>query len=357
MKIAVDCREIIDHPTGIGRILREFFAHSAPADDVFFILIGNQRTDLSGPEFARHEKIIIPERVTFWWDQVLLPSLLRRMKPDLFFSPYYKTPLVSPVPAIISIFDITHFVIDPYPRKILNSLYYKNFIALSALRSRRVFTTSRTTKADLTRYMGVEEDKIDVVHASVSSRFSRQSPESMERVRKKYGIPGRYLFYTGNSRPHKNLARLTAAYNLLPDAIKRQYALVLAGVRTAANAANVKPLGFVDDADLPALYSGADLFVFPSLYEGFGIPPLEAMACGCPVISSNASCMPEILGEACRYFDPLDTAGMARGIAELLGDEAGRNELSEKGRAQAALYTPEKMSRLMLEMFRKAANG
>ena len=359
MKIAIDCRELIDHPTGISRLLSEFISFASASREIELKLLGNRDTRFPDLESPNIEKIVINQGITLFWDQVKLLKALNRLKPDIFFSPYYKTPLLLSIPAVISIFDITYLLVEPYKSSPVNFIYYRNFIKLAARSAKTVLTCSFSTKTDLMRHLGIPEKKIEVVHFFVGRMFKKEAVDKIDKLKTTFGIKGKYILYVGNSNPHKNLERLIAAYRALPENTRGEYKLVLAGLRPdfiekAGNrGADVIVLSYISDDDLPALYSGAGLFVFPSLYEGFGMPPLEAMACGCPVVSSNTSSMPEILGDACLYFDPSDTENITRSILKALNDDGIRKGMAEKGTARAALYTPGKTIEKLLFVFNK----
>jgi glycosyltransferase involved in cell wall biosynthesis len=366
MKIGIDCRELRSYMTGIGRILLEFLREARrQRQDFDFILFGNDKTNfLSFPDvFKDYKKIIIKERLTLWWDQIQLKNAIAKNQIDVFFSPYYKIPLLTETKTILSIFDVTYLLVEPYRSSWRNKLYIKNFIQLASRKAKRIITSSHSTKNDLLKNLHLPKGKIEVVCLGVNPKF-KVIPEKNRRdfVKKKYGIRKKYLLYIGNFLPHKNVKSLMDAYNLLPENIRREYSLAVGGGRPEGFRRDIeqpKPgdsqaiidCGNIADEDLPALYSGAELFVFPSLYEGFGLPPLEAMACACPVASSNTSCMPEVLGDAALFFNPNSTEEMSLAIRRMLEDEHLRNSFCQKGLERAKLFTSEKMAKRMLAIF------
>jgi len=366
MKVGIDCRELRPYITGIGRILLEFLREARRKTKHFdFILFGNQFTDFSSfPDvFEDYRKVILREKLTLWWDQIQLKNAIKKNNIDVFFSPYYKIPLLTKTKTILSIFDVTYLLVEPYRSSFGNKFYIKNFIQLASRKAKRIITSSHSTKSDLLENLHLPEEKIEVVYLGVNPKF-QAIVEKNERdaVKKKYEIPKKYLLYVGNFLPHKNLKNLVAAYNLLPENIKDEYSLVLGGGGPKISSRGGEQSGLSDlqsiitsgnilDEDLPALYSGAELFVFPSLYEGFGLPPLEAMACGCPVISSNTSSMPEVLGDAALFFNPNHIGEMSLAIRKILEDEHLRNSFRQKGHERAKLFTSEKMAERMLAIF------
>lgn len=366
MKVGIDCRELRANITGIGRILLEFLREARrKTKDFDFTLFGNQLTDfLSFPDvFKPYRKVILQEKLTLWWDQIQLKNAIKKNNIDVFFSPYYKIPLLSKTKTILSIFDVTYLLVEPYRSSWRNKFYIKNFIQLASRKAKRIITSSHWTKSDLLKGLHLPEEKIEVIYLAVNPKF-QAIPEKNKRdyIKKKYRIQKRYLLYVGNFLPHKNVKSLIAAYNLLPENIRREYSLVLGGGRPKGFKQDIEQSGLSDsqsiiycgdiaDEDLPALYSGAELFVFPSLYEGFGLPPLEAMACGCPVASSNTSSMPEVLGDAALFFNPNLTEEMSMAIRQMLEDEHLRNSFCQKGLGRARLFTSEKMAERMLAIF------
>ncbi len=367
MKIGVDCRELRSYRTGIGRILLELLRQAkAYQKDFVFILFGNQRTNfLSSPDvFEDYEKVIIKEKWTLWWDQIQLKNAIKRNKVDLFFSPYYKMPLMAKIKTVISVFDVTYLLVKPYSDYLRNRLYIKNFIKIAAKKAKKIITISNHTKNDLRTVLNLPEEKIEVSYPGISPEFRRvEDKKRIESLKKKYGIQKKYILYVGNFMPHKNLKSLIDAYHLLPDGLREEYLLVLCGgelgnLELSARKGKLSGLpsiisvGQVADEDLPSLYSRAELFVFPSLYEGFGFPPLEAMACGCPVASSHSSSLPEVLGDAAHFFNPYKIEEISRAMKLLLENEGLRESFRRKGLERAKLYTSKRMAEEFLSLFK-----
>lgn len=369
MKIGVDCRELRSYMTGIGRILLEFFRQTkAYEKDSDFILFGNQKTNLfSHPHvFLEYKKVIIKEKWTFWWDQIQLKNAIERNHIDLFFSPYYKIPLLTKTKSILSIFDVTYLLVKPYSDYLRNRLYIRNFIKIVSKKAKKIITISNHTKSDLNKLLNLPEEKIEVLYPGISPEFRIvQDRKRIELLRKKYGIRKKYILYVGNFKPHKNIKSLVEAYHLLPEALKEEYSLVLCGgelkelelsakIRKLAPFQSIISVGQIPDEDLPSLYSCAELFVFPSLYEGFGFPPLEAMACGCPVASSHASSLPEILGNAALFFNPYQVEEISETVNLMLENKDLRESLRQKGLERAKLFTPARMTEQLMAAFKTA---
>jgi glycosyltransferase involved in cell wall biosynthesis len=238
-------------------------------------------------------------------------------------------------------------------------VYLERVVPRSVARADRVLADSKATRDDLVAHFGAPPDKVQVLYSGVDARFCpEKGPGEGERLRAKYGIESPYVLSVGTLQPRKNYVRLIRAFANLPLA---NLQLAIAGGRgwlyedifaeAQKHGDHVRVLGFVDDADLPALLRGAALFAFPSLYEGFGIPPLEAMACGVPVVCSDASSLPEVAGDAALMVDPFDVDALTQAMARALDDADLRQEMIARGLSQAARFTWEKAARQLLSSF------
>jgi alpha-1,3-rhamnosyl/mannosyltransferase len=252
-----------------------------------------------------------------------------------------------------------------------NSRWFFRWAAwLAAKTSARVIVPSHATRDDLIAHLRVPREKIVVIPLAADARLAPQSAAEIARVREKYALPERFVLYVGINKPHKNLATLLDAW----ARVERDAMLVVAGAwdaRYAHTTADRRPMTDVqslavgghrsavkfirdvDDADLAALYVGATVFVMPSLYEGFGLPPLEAMASGAPVICSNASSLPEVVGDAALLVNPRDAEDIARAITHVLDDAALRDELRAKSLARAAQFSWERTAEMTLAVYRE----
>lgn len=353
IRVAVDCREFYRNKmTGIGRFLKNFIRTAADMrPDWEFILFGSQNTEVpfTLPDNARF--YTLHDISTQFWEQVLLPKAIKKLKCRLFFSPYYKTCLFSPVPSVITIHDLTHFVFPGYND---SSFLFKMLMRLYAVKSEAIITISINSKRDIVNILGVPVPKVHVINLSVDTDFFKRSNDCLSVI-DKFGGPG-YILYVGNSNVSKNLNNLVLAYSMLPATVRRERDLVLVGVGdykspSVPEGSSCIVVPFVPESELPSIYSAAGMFVFPSNYEGFGLPPLEAMACGCPVVSSNASSLPEVLGDACLYFDPVDPYDMSAKLLELNSNQHLRNRLSACGLERARCFTPIANATGILDIF------
>lgn len=307
-RILIDVRELEKNKySGIGRFLINILENVDKFKDFKFIVVGNQKTDFDKEVFRNIEKNYFSEKIPILDEQLKLSKIVKKNNIDIFFSPYYKYPLFIDIPVITSIFDLTYLIVEPYKNEIKNKLYIKNFLKFFTMKSNLIITSSYNTKKDILSFFKVDEEKIKVLYLPLSKIFIPRSIEEQEKIKKKYNITKKYILSVGNNSHHKNLKTLYKAYNLLDENIKKEYILLFVGFWTRQNEyPNAVVLNSIDDYELSCIYSGSSLFVFPSLYEGFGYPPLEAIACGCRVLSSNLSSMPEILGSYAEYFNPYD---------------------------------------------------
>jgi glycosyltransferase involved in cell wall biosynthesis len=269
-------------------------------------------------------------------ESIWLTAVLARRRPGVFYSPGFNAPPTCPVPFVFTVFDLIHLHVQEESGT-AKRLYYELHVKPAVRRARAVLTGSQYSRAQIVEWSGVDPDRIVVIGAAAGDAFA---PEG---VAHEPGFP--YLLYVGNHKAHKNLARLVQAFGRLRETSVR---LLLAGhvepallgiARSAGVADRLVFLGDVSDERLPALYRGAVALVFPSLYEGFGLPPLEAMACGTPVVTSLTTSLPEVVGDAAVAVDPLDVDSIASGIERIVDDERLRAELGARGLAHAARFS------------------
>ena len=304
------------------------------------------------------------------WEQFGIPLVAAGSRLDLFFGPAYGLPLLLPgTPSVLMIHDLG-FRIVPETHLQKARGYYDIFLRPSLRRARRVITPSQSTAQDTHEILRVPRERIDVIYNAISPRFQPvDDPATLAALRTRYDLPERFILYLGTIEARKNLVRLIQAYArarairgiaeplILAGSLGWLYEEVLSLPAKLGLQNDVRRLGFVDDADLPALLSAAHLFVYPSLYEGFGLPPIEAMACGTPVVASSAPSLPEVLGDAALCVDPRDVDALADALARGVSDEALRARLRAAGFTRAARYTAEAMATQTLQTFERAVKG
>jgi len=294
------------------------------------------------------------------WEQFLLPRLCRSLHADLLFSPNYTMPLfMRKVKNAVTIHDLSFFPLSAlYPR---SRRLFKPIIRLSVRRADAVIAVSERTKADIATYIGaVPAKKTTVVYNAADDRFTLSTPDAVAAVKQRFGIDKEYILFTGFLEPRKNLKRLITAFGKICDRIPHD--LVIAGgngwwfedLPDTVNAARVKErirfLGYVPDDCMQALYAGADLFAFVSLYEGFGIAALEALSCGTPVLASNNTALPEVVGDAGVYADPYDIDDIAEKLC-CVNDRKAMHQLRNRCAAVAARFSWHRAAEQMMSLF------
>ena len=356
---------MINH-SGIGVYLQNLIP--ILKDHFFITLLGNP-LDLNKFSWSNNVKIVrdvLP--IYSIKEQLGLPIKIK--KTDIFWSPHYNIP-VFPIRSkrrVTTIHDLNHLVLARYLS--LNKKLYARFMMKKAVRiSDRIITVSKYSQNEIVKYTGVAEEKIRVIHNGVNEDHFRPTTEEniILKVKKKYNLPRKYILYVGNVKPHKNLKSLLKAYEKVIESKIIDYFLVIVGKKmgyiTADNEifdildqnnifkGKVIFTDFVENEDLPVIYTLASLFVFPSLYEGFGFPPLESMACGCPVIAANVTSLPEVCGDAAYYVNPFDVDEIAKKMINVLFNENLRKKLIDKGFKRARLFKWEESARMHIELF------
>jgi glycosyltransferase involved in cell wall biosynthesis len=291
---------------------------------------------------------------------VTIPLKLRRLGADLLHSPHYVRPVVCPTRSVVTIHDCIHLLFPQYLPNRLAYSYARFMLGLVVRKSALVFTVSEASRNDILRfYPDADPDRIQVVPNAIDeSLLHAPDEEEIARVKERYQLGGRFVLYAGNIKPHKNLERLIEAFGRLKQGgAAEDLKLLIAGedatrygslrrcMETAGVRQDVRFFGFVPDRTLAVLYRLAAVFAFPSLYEGFGLPPLEAMACGTPVVTSRLSSLPEVVGDAALLVDPYSVDDIAEGLRKVLSDEALAAELVRRGRARAASFSWERSAR------------
>jgi glycosyltransferase involved in cell wall biosynthesis len=290
-------------------------------------------------------------------EHVSIPFKLRRLGASLLHTPHYVRPIFCPIPSVVTIHDCIHLLFPEYLPNEMAWRYAHFMMGQAVRRSALVFTVSQASRNDILRfYPWADPDKVQVVHNAIDADLLEDpGPEEMERVRERYQIRGRFVLFVGNVKPHKNLERLVAAFArlrhepghedlkllLIGDDVSR-YGSLRRSVEAAGVRQEVRFFGFVPHRTLAALYRMASVFAFPSLYEGFGLPPLEAMACGTPVVTSRLSSLPEVVGDAAILIDPYDVGAITDGLRAALDDGPLRALLIEKGYARASTFSWER---------------
>ncbi len=373
----LDVRTAIPHFPGIGRYVSNLASAMAPqltaGEELTFLESPSANpADASAPvsqvERAFHlpgKPIIAPATPFDIRQQWRIPSLVKRLQADngaLYHSPYYLMPYRTGLPTLLTFYDIIPLKF-PNTVPVRARLFFRLAATLALRASNHVVVISDAARSDLLKSFSVPASKTTVTPLAAGARYSPQPANEVNRVRQKYHLPDQFLLYLGINKPHKNLPTLIDAYAQI--ASRHAPPLVIAGAwdhrypqareRAARHqlADAVRFLGPVDERDLPAVYSAATLFVFPSLYEGFGLPVLEAMACGTPVACSNTPGLAEVAGDAALLFDPLSVTEIRNALVELIEDRRQRARRAEQGLARAALYSWQATAEATLRCYRQ----
>lgn len=369
MRIAIDARKLHDY--GIGTYVRNLVRWLArqPGSDQYLLLCRDRDADFVrrlGPQFEA-----IPEGSGNYSvrEQFSVPVALRRARADLFHAPHYVVSPFTPCPYVVTIHDCIHLRFPQYLPNRLAYAYARTMMWSAARGARRVLTVSNASKQDIVRYLKVPSGKVEVIYNGLDERLSiAPTVEDINRVRERFQLTAPFILYAGNIKPHKNVDRLIEAYSILRRRGIDDVMLLIIGdelskypnlrrlVHRFQLHKHVRFLGFVPDATLAALYRLASVFVFPSLYEGFGLPPLEAMAAGAPVVTSNVSSLPEVVGDAALLIDPMDAGAIADATASVLRDSALRDELIRRGHARVEAFSWQRSVTRIQEVYAELGN-
>jgi glycosyltransferase involved in cell wall biosynthesis len=353
--IVLDARTATPHFPGIGRYVRSLAGALAPQ-----LKVGERLTLLVDPrEPLRLEGVeSVPVSVTpfsvrqQWW----VPQVLHRTAADLYHSPYYLMPYRPGTPAVLTVYDIIPLRHPEFSTR-RAQLLFRLTTRLALAAADHVIAITETARQDFIEEFKLPPERMTAIPLAADPAFRPQSPGDIAVVRERYGLPEDYVLYVGSNKPHKNLVGLVEAWcgekriSGAPGFERgKNGTLVVAGawderypqarqLAERAGGTGIRWLGRVAEQDLPALYAGAVLFVFPSFFEGFGLPVLEAMACGTPVVCSRVSALPEVAGAAAVLFDPREHGALAEALQRVLADRLLRVSLREKGMARAATFS------------------
>jgi len=364
VRIAIDARKLHDY--GIGTYVRNLLRQLARLDGDNEYIAVCRPDDMGfvrslGENFLAVAETAPPYSIR---EQFTLPMALRRTRADLFHAPHYVLPPLTPCRSVVTIHDLIHLRFPEYLPNRLAYSYARAMIWSAIRRADRVLTVSEASKRDILRFFNVSAGKVEVVPNAIDDRFGiPPTDEEVAQVRERYQLQAPFLLYAGNIKPHKNLERLIEAFGdvrrrgfdrlkllIIGDQVTK-YATLRHAVHRCKLHTHVRFFGFVPDRMLAVLYRLADAFVFPSLYEGFGLPPLEAMACGTPVVTSNVSSLPEVVGDAALLVDPYDTRAIADALERVLSDEALRRDLVARGLERAKEFSWERSVRRIREVY------
>jgi glycosyltransferase involved in cell wall biosynthesis len=368
--VAFDARYVNDRYHGIGRHAYNVFEALTRLDPgrryIAYYHPGYDNTRFDMADLRQRANVEIrPLRIPLYLpsEHVIWPAVLSRARADLFHSPYVVLPFAARVPAVITVHDLILERHPEYrPRGSLQKLYGP-LTRLSTARANLVLTVTNATSRDIQQYYGVDGARLHVIGNGVDRIFRpEENPARLALVRERYKLPNRFILAVGAARPQKSLETLVDAFAYLDPSVAP--ALVIAGevdarfadgvrdrVDTHGIAGRVVRPGFIDEADLPALYTLAEVLAFPSVAEGFGLPPLEAMACGTPVVAASSSAVSEVVGDAALTFEPGDARELATRLASAVTDPDLRAALTRRGLKRADAFTWERVAAATLQAY------
>ncbi|MCX7839332.1 MAG: glycosyltransferase family 4 protein [Anaerolineae bacterium] len=336
---------------GISWYIHHLIQHLEPAPDLqYTVFLSESRARFSQCTLARSRLPTHQPIVRIWWEQFIQPIELQRARIDLLHALAFAGPLAISIPWIVTIYDLS-FMRYPDSFNPLNRIYLTWAVRHAAHHADYLIAISESTKRDLVELVGARPERVRVIYCGKDDAFAPPTDRAaLEAWRAARGVPDKIILFVGTIEPRKNIVRLLRAFARAKRAAHLPHRLVLIGARgwkyaevdrtlAQENLANdVLFVGYVPQDELPRWYQAADVFVYPSLYEGFGMPPLDAMASGTPVITSNAASLPEVVGDAALQVSPTDEDALADAIIRVLTDPALREQMIARGLAQAARF-------------------
>lgn len=387
-RIGIDARFYGPLGKGLGRYVQEIVDRvirlqaGGAAKAEFVIFLSPDNFDEFICPNTNVQKVLVPQRWYSWREQVIFPIILWRAKLNLIHFPHFNVPLLTPSPFIVTIHDL---ILTKFPSRRASMLppllywikqaAYRLVVRTAVKRARAIITVSEFTKKDIVDQFSAPPEKIYITYEGVVNfhqSVANQNDESS--ILKGYGITEPFLLYVGNAYPHKNLSRLLSAYSEVRNSCP-ELSLVMVGkndyfyerVRAEADTLGLYEVssgigkivfpGYVPDLELGTLYRKALLYVFPSLYEGFGLPPLEAMSCSCPVASSNQASLPEILGKAAIYFNPYKVSDISSVVTDLAADNNRRAEMARAGKEHVKKFSWQRCAEQTFAIYLKSISN
>lgn len=361
---------------GISRYIRNLITYLllARSDDRFTVFLGDGNlpsdwrcADSLSAVVSRLPTVKPIVRVS--WEQFIQPVEVWRRRIDVLHSMGYVKPVVSRCPSVVTVYDLS-FLVYPDTFNRANQLYLSLLTRYSVRQANRIIAISSSTKQDLVRILGVPAERVAVVYPGVEDCFRPERDQRrLKEFRYRQQLTEPFILFFGTLEPRKGADTLLEAYALLRKETNLPHSLVLGGakgwlserifdrVRELGLEQSVRFTGYVPQEEQPLWYNCADLFVYPSLYEGFGFPPLEAMACGTPVVTSNVSSLPEVVGDAARLVEPGKAADLFEAMATVLSDEDRRRQMAQRGLARAGAFSWSEAARSTLDIYQAVGDG
>ena len=372
-RIGIDYTSAVRQGAGIGRYTRGLVKALAELDRAnrYVLFSAGRPADGSWPSnFCLRHLPLTDRHLAIIWQRLRLPLPVELItgRVDIFHSPDFVLPPVLGARTVLTVHDLS-FMRFPECSSAPLLAYLMNAVPRSVARADVILADSCSTMEDLVELLGVERERVTVVYAGVEKRFRPQREEMvLAEVRQRYGISRPFVLGLGTLQPRKNFSRLIRAYALLRERHNVPHQLVIGGgrgwlydeidntIRSLKLKGDVLLIGFVEDRDLPALYTAADVFAFPSLYEGFGLPVLESMGCGTPVVTSCVASLPEVAGNAALLIQPEDEEALADTLWRLISDQELRQTLRQRGFQQVKRFTWERAASKLLQVYARTVS-
>ena len=374
MKIGIDCSSVLYKKTGVGNYVHNLLLNLSKIDRKnSYVLFFQSLRHLDSSKIARydfaHKKTIAiraPKPLfDFFWYKLKFPSIeFFTGEVDIFHSNFY-SPLMKKGESIITIYDVSFFAFPELQTK--DAQKFRNKVIKSCHKASKIITISNFSKMEILKYVNVPKEKIEVIYPGVNIR-NQQLDVNENDILRKYRLSKDYVLFVGTIEPRKNLERLVRAFKLLIDSGTNKYDLVIVGklgwkynsflqtLRISGIQDKVKLLGYIPANELPIIYKYASLFIYPSIYEGFGLPVLEAMANEVPVITSNLSSLPEVAGDAALLVNPYDEGQIAEGMNKILSDPKLRRQLIERGKERVKKFSWMETAKQTLKLYEEVYN-
>lgn len=369
MRIGIDISFVTNSKAGIEQYLYNLLNCLAKSDsqDSYFLYsnkdVPEEFSGLGDNFSVRVRRNRFLPRVL--WVQFVLPGLLKQDGIDLLQAPCYVAPYFLSCSLVITFHDMASWLF-PKMFRLKHRIVHGLLVPLFARKADRIIAVSEATKRDMVKLFKLPEDRITVIYEGANERFSPvNNTELLDKTRVKYNLPLKYILYVGTLEPRKNIPVLLKAFKRLKASGGIDHKLVMVGkkgwlygeifetVRSLKLDNDVIFTGYIGDKELPLVYSGAELFVYPSSYEGFGLPPLEAMSCGVPVITSNVSSLPEVVGDAALLIDPEDINELSGAMDKAINDTALREQMIKKGLERSGMFSWEKAAQETLGLWNR----